>query len=34
MGMSGDLEHAIMHGSTMIRIGTDLLGPRPEGSPQ
>jgi pyridoxal phosphate enzyme (YggS family) len=29
MGMSADLEAAIMHGSTMIRIGTDLLGPRP-----
>jgi len=30
MGMSGDLEAAIMHGSTMIRIGTDLFGPRPD----
>ena len=30
MGMSADLESAIMHGSTMVRIGTDLLGPRPE----
>jgi len=30
MGMSGDLEAAIMHGSTMVRIGTDLLGPRPQ----
>lgn len=29
MGMSADLESAIMHGSTMVRIGTDLLGPRP-----
>lgn len=29
MGMSGDLETAIHHGSTMVRIGTDLLGPRP-----
>jgi pyridoxal phosphate enzyme (YggS family) len=28
MGMSADLETAIMHGSTMIRIGTDLFGPR------
>jgi PLP dependent protein len=28
MGMSADLEQAIMHGSTMIRVGTDLLGPR------
>ncbi len=32
MGMSGDLEAAIMHGSTMVRIGTDLFGPRPAGS--
>jgi len=30
MGMSADLEAAIMHGSTMIRIGTDLFGPRPD----
>jgi len=30
MGMSGDLEPAIMCGSTMIRIGTDLFGQRPE----
>jgi pyridoxal phosphate enzyme (YggS family) len=29
MGMSADLEQAIIHGSTMIRIGTSLLGPRP-----
>ena len=29
MGMSADLEAAIMEGSTMVRIGTDLLGPRP-----
>lgn len=28
MGMSADLEKAIIHGSTMVRIGTDLLGPR------
>jgi pyridoxal phosphate enzyme (YggS family) len=28
MGMSADLEAAIMHGSTMVRIGTDLFGPR------
>ena len=32
MGMSGDLEAAIMNGSTMVRIGTDLLGPRPDNS--
>jgi hypothetical protein len=29
MGMSGDLEAAIEAGSTMVRIGTDLFGPRP-----
>jgi len=28
MGMSGDLETAIAEGSTMVRIGTDLFGPR------
>ena len=28
MGMSGDLEVAISEGSTMVRIGTDLFGPR------
>jgi uncharacterized pyridoxal phosphate-containing UPF0001 family protein len=28
MGMSGDLEAAVAEGSTMLRIGTDLLGPR------
>lgn len=29
MGMSADLEAAIEEGSTMVRIGTDLFGPRP-----
>ncbi len=29
MGMSGDLEAAIMEGSTMVRVGTDIFGPRP-----
>lgn len=29
MGMSADLEAAVAEGSTMIRIGTDLFGPRP-----
>jgi pyridoxal phosphate enzyme (YggS family) len=29
MGMSADLEAAITEGSTMVRIGTDLLGVRP-----
>lgn len=28
MGMSGDLEAAILEGSTMLRIGTDLFGAR------
>ena len=28
MGMSGDLEAAVMEGSTIIRIGSDLFGPR------
>ncbi|MEM7360138.1 MAG: YggS family pyridoxal phosphate-dependent enzyme [Pseudomonadota bacterium] len=28
MGMSNDLEAAIAEGSTMVRIGTDLFGPR------
>jgi pyridoxal phosphate enzyme (YggS family) len=28
MGMSGDLERAIAAGSTMVRIGTDIFGPR------
>ncbi len=33
MGMSSDLEAAIENGSTMVRIGTDLFGPRPGGRP-
>jgi PLP dependent protein len=28
MGMSADLEQAIWHGATLVRIGTDLFGPR------
>jgi pyridoxal phosphate enzyme (YggS family) len=32
-GMSGDLEVAIQHGSTCVRVGTALLGPRPLRSP-
>ncbi len=28
-GMSGDLEAAIAEGSTQVRVGTDLFGPRP-----
>ena len=30
MGMSSDLELAVAQGSTMVRIGTDLFGPRPK----
>ncbi len=29
MGMSGDLETALAHGATMLRIGSALFGPRP-----
>jgi uncharacterized pyridoxal phosphate-containing UPF0001 family protein len=29
MGMSGDLEEAVRAGSTMVRIGSSLFGPRP-----
>lgn len=32
-GMSGDLEAAVRHGSTCVRVGTDLLGSRPLASP-
>ena len=28
MGMSSDLEAAIAHGATMVRLGTDIFGPR------
>lgn len=28
MGMSGDLETAIAEGSTLVRVGTDIFGPR------
>jgi hypothetical protein len=31
MGMSADMEVAVQEGSTMVRIGTALFGPRPEG---
>lgn len=30
IGMSGDLDAAIAGGSTMVRIGTNLFGPRPQ----
>ncbi len=29
MGMSGDLDAAVVEGSTMVRVGTALFGPRP-----
>lgn len=32
-GMSGDLESAVAHGSTCVRVGTALLGTRPITSP-
>jgi pyridoxal phosphate enzyme (YggS family) len=32
-GMSGDLEAAVKHGSTCVRVGTALMGPRPLPSP-
>lgn len=32
-GMSGDLETAIAHGSTCVRVGTAIMGPRPITSP-
>ncbi|MDX1460515.1 MAG: YggS family pyridoxal phosphate-dependent enzyme [Xanthomonadales bacterium] len=30
MGMSADLELAVEQGSTMVRVGTDIFGPRPQ----
>jgi len=30
MGMSNDMEAAIAEGATMVRIGTDIFGPRPQ----
>ncbi|MGV0835385.1 YggS family pyridoxal phosphate-dependent enzyme [Mycolicibacterium thermoresistibile] len=33
-GMSEDLETAVRHGSTCVRVGTALLGPRPLTSPE
>ena len=32
MGMSGDFEAAIQEGATVVRIGTALFGPRPDGA--
>ena len=28
MGMSGDLEAAVAEGATLVRVGTDIFGPR------
>ncbi|MFB1297223.1 YggS family pyridoxal phosphate-dependent enzyme [Mycobacterium sp. pW049] len=33
-GMSGDLESAVKHGSSCVRVGTALMGPRPLTSPE
>jgi pyridoxal phosphate enzyme (YggS family) len=33
MGMSSDLELAIQRGSTLVRVGTDIFGPRSQTSP-
>ena len=33
MGMSGDFEAAVEEGSTMVRVGTELFGPRPVPDP-
>jgi PLP dependent protein len=33
MGMSGDLEAAILEGATIVRVGTALFGPRPQRGP-
>ena len=30
MGMSDDLEVAVQEGATMVRVGRDLFGPRPD----
>ncbi len=29
MGMSGDFEEAVLEGATLVRVGTDIFGPRP-----
>ena len=29
MGMSGDCEQAVEEGATLVRVGTDIFGPRP-----
>lgn len=30
MGMSGDFEQAVEEGATIVRVGTDIFGPRPQ----
>jgi hypothetical protein len=30
MGMSGDLEAAVIEGATLVRVGTAIFGERPE----
>jgi pyridoxal phosphate enzyme (YggS family) len=34
MGMSADLEAAVLEGATLVRVGTALFGPRPAREPQ
>jgi uncharacterized pyridoxal phosphate-containing UPF0001 family protein len=33
IGMSGDMESAIAEGATIVRIGSDIFGPRPTQEP-
>lgn len=33
MGMSADLEAAVAEGATLVRVGTDIFGPRPPAQP-
>ena len=32
MGMSNDFEDAVLEGATMVRIGSELFGGKPEGA--
>jgi PLP dependent protein len=34
MGMSEDLEAAVLEGATLVRVGTALFGPRPTAAPE
>lgn len=34
MGMSGDYRQAVEEGATLVRVGTDIFGPRPEAFPR